>query len=75
MPKTFYKIQVPVDFTGKNKWAISKPLSWLILLSLQYSPGPRSVQQPVAAVADRNQSEYARACSRNEQCQQETGSI
>jgi nucleotide-binding universal stress UspA family protein len=26
MPKTFYNILVPVDFTGKNKWAISKAI-------------------------------------------------
>lgn len=26
MPKTLYNILVPVDFTGKNKWAISKAI-------------------------------------------------
>lgn len=26
MPKTIYNILVPVDFTGKNKWAISKAI-------------------------------------------------
>ena len=26
MSKTFYNILVPVDFTGKNKWAISKAI-------------------------------------------------